>query len=99
MDRIRTRQHPEAKLRVHRPDEIPSDNPPMRRFDNPRADPVWQAILLERPQNDDDHDPDCPGISDLLEASRESCPACRRWLADLLREDRRAEAEERKPRA
>ncbi|MBP9946338.1 MAG: hypothetical protein KBH14_08080 [Vicinamibacteria bacterium] len=71
----------------------------MRYFDDPMHDSAWLVILYHRPQNLEDHDPNCPGLTDLLEAHRDSCPTCRQWLADLLREDRRAEAEKRRPRA
>jgi hypothetical protein len=68
-------------------------------FGDPKEDAAWTLILYHRPQNLEDHDADCPGLTDHLEARRDSCPTCRQWLADLIREDRRADAEERRPRA
>jgi len=68
-------------------------------FDDAEKELAWRVILASRPQHDPGHDPDCPGLTDHLVAYRDSCPTCRRWLADLLREDRRADAGERRPKA
>lgn len=56
---------------------------------------AWNEILAQRPQFDAEHDPDCPGITITLHAHRDSCPTCRDWLAEYLRGERQADAEER----
>ncbi len=60
---------------------------------------LWNRLLALRPHLKDGHDPACPGVTDLLGVTPETCPACRAWLADALREDRRLEAEDLRPKA
>lgn len=56
---------------------------------------LWDQLLALRPHLEEGHDPSCPGVTDLLGVTPETCPACRDWLAKALREDRRLEGEER----
>lgn len=56
---------------------------------------TWGRLLALRPQFKAGHPEGCPGITVTLHAHPESCPDCRAWLAEVLREDRRLEAEER----
>lgn len=57
---------------------------------------LWDRLLALRPHREDGHDPTCPGESDLLDVTPETCPAYGDWSAEVLRENRRADAEERK---
>lgn len=60
---------------------------------------AWEALLALRPHLEAGHDPACSGVTDLLSVTPETCQECREWLAEVLREERRLEAEGRKPRA
>lgn len=63
---------------------------------NPEELAIWEEVLAQRPQFEAGHDPICPGITITLHAHRDSCPTCRDWLAEVLREDRGLDAEERR---
>ena len=60
---------------------------------------LWNQLLALRPQLVEGHDSTCPGVTDLLGVTPETCPECRAWLAEVLREDRRLAAEGRKREA
>ena len=57
---------------------------------------LWDRLLGLRPYLEEGHDPTCPGVTDILYVAPETCPECRDWLAEALREDRRLGAEDRK---
>ncbi len=57
---------------------------------------TWDRLLAVRPQFKAGHPEGYPGISVTLHAHRESCPDCREWLAEVLREDRQLEKEDRR---
>ena len=60
---------------------------------------LWDRLLALRPHLEAGHDPRCPGVTDLLGVTPETCAECRDWLAEGLREDRRLDAEDRRPKA
>jgi hypothetical protein len=63
---------------------------------NPEEREIWDEILAQRPQFEVGHPDDCPGITVTLHAHRDSCLTCRNWLAEVLREIRELDGEERR---
>lgn len=62
----------------------------------PQERRTWDRVLALRPQFLPGHPEGCPGITVILHAYPESCPDCRAWLVEVLRQDRQLEAEDRR---